>query len=175
MLGAYLVLGLIMFPVTVLITATAVVFGPVVGFGLALTGSLASAALTFLLGRRLRGRVVSRISGGAVYRVMRAIGDRGTFAVMSCRLVPVAPFTVVNLVAGALPIRFSEYLMGTVFGMVPGILALSLFGDGLVRVLVDPSAGNVALVLLALAAWLLLGLLLGRLIPRRDPSRAGDD
>ena len=46
--------------------------------------------------------------------------------VTGLRLLPVAPFTVVNMVAGAGHIRFWDFVLGTAFGMAPGILAITL-------------------------------------------------
>ena len=38
------------------------------------------------------------------------------------RLVPVAPFTIVNLLAGAGHVRFRDFMIGTAVGMTPGII-----------------------------------------------------
>ncbi|OPH12145.1 hypothetical protein FE89_29785 [Azospirillum brasilense] len=72
------------------------------------------------------------------------------------RVVPVAPFTVVNLVAGASRIRFADYLFGTILGMAPGILVFNLLGHQLERVLTEPTPTD--MVLLGLAAVTALGL-----------------
>ena len=45
------------------------------------------------------------------------------------RIVPVAPFTVINLIAGASHIRFRDFVLGTLFGMTPGILGVTLLTD----------------------------------------------
>jgi len=71
------------------------------------------------------------------------------------RIVPVAPFTVVNLVAGASHIRFRDFLIGTVLGMIPGIGAVTIFSDQLFAVMHKPSLDTVSIlaaVALAIAA-----------------------
>jgi uncharacterized membrane protein YdjX (TVP38/TMEM64 family) len=78
---------------------------------------------------------------------------------MVIRNVPIAPFTVVNLLAGASSLRFRDYLLGTALGMAPGIAAVTLMGDRLRGVLEDPTAGNVGWLLLAVGLW--VGLALG--------------
>jgi uncharacterized membrane protein YdjX (TVP38/TMEM64 family) len=65
-------------------------------------------------------------------------------------MVPVAPFTLINLAAGAIRIRLSDFLAGTVLGMAPGMAALTLFGDRIEALLRDPSPGRIALLLMAL-------------------------
>ena len=44
------------------------------------------------------------------------------------RLVPAAPFTLVNLVAGAMRIRFLHYLAGTALGLLPGLAVMAALG-----------------------------------------------
>ena len=66
--------------------------------------------------------------GPRLNRVRRGIVKRGVLAVAAVRLVPVAPFTLVNLVAGASRIRFSDYLLGTIIGMAPGLILMSRTG-----------------------------------------------
>ncbi|MDX1431115.1 MAG: VTT domain-containing protein [Gammaproteobacteria bacterium] len=168
LLVVYAVTGLAVFPISIMNAATAIAFGPWLGFWYALGGSVASAALTYAIGKRFGGGIISRFSSGAAYRAARAIGERGFFAVLSCRLVPVAPFTVINLVAGAMPIRVGDYLLGTLVGMAPGIAVLAAFGDRILKVMKDPSAANIALLVLIIAAWLALGWILARALRRRS-------
>jgi phospholipase D1/2 len=164
LLVVYLALGLAAFPITVVNVATAIAFGPWAGFLYALSGSLASAVLTFAVGRRFGSRVIHRISSGLVYRASRAIGKRGFLAVLSCRLVPVAPFTVINVVAGAMPIRIRDYLLGTLVGMAPGIAVLAAFGDRILKVVDDPNPMNAILLAAVVAVWLGLGWGFSRLL-----------
>jgi phospholipase D1/2 len=74
------------------------------------------------------------------------------------RNLPVAPFTIVNLVAGASRIRFRDYVAGTALGMAPGILAISVFADRLIHTVKDPEWGNIALtvglaIVLGIGIW----------------------
>ena len=171
LLVTYVVGGLVAFPVMALNAATAIAFGPWLGFTYALAGSMASAIATFGIGKRLGSGAMRRFSSGIVYQASRAISDRGFLAVLSCRLIPVAPFTVINLVAGALPIRFADYLMATLLGMVPGIAVLAAFGYQIERVLESPSAGNVVLLGVLVAIWIALGFVFNRLLRRMRPRR----
>jgi uncharacterized membrane protein YdjX (TVP38/TMEM64 family) len=75
----------------------------------------------------------------------------------------VAPFGVVNLAAGASHLSLRDFTLGTLFGMAPGILAMTLLGDRLKLAVVDPGWKSV-LTLLALAAGVLIA---GALVHRR--------
>jgi phospholipase D1/2 len=43
-------------------------------------------------------------------------------------MVPIAPFTVVNLFVGASGIGFRPFFFATAIGRIPGIITLTLFG-----------------------------------------------
>jgi uncharacterized membrane protein YdjX (TVP38/TMEM64 family) len=157
-LTAYLLGGLVMMPVTLLILVTALTFAPVEAFLYALAGSLLSALSTFGLGRILGRETVRRLAGARLNRLSRWLGRRGLVAVTAVRLFPVAPFTVVNMVAGASHIRLRDFSFGTLLVMAPGVLAITVFERSLEQAVAEPSAGNFLLlggVLLAVAglAW----------------------
>ena len=59
-------------------------------------------------------------------------------AIITVRIIPVAPFTVINLVAGASHIKLKDFIWGTLIGMLPGILAITVFANSLLRVVKHP-------------------------------------
>jgi phosphatidylserine/phosphatidylglycerophosphate/cardiolipin synthase-like enzyme/uncharacterized membrane protein YdjX (TVP38/TMEM64 family) len=150
----FVVGGLVAFPVLILITATAATFGPWLGFGYALAGVIASALVTYAIGARFGQAVLRRLLGGRLEGIRQRIVRRGVFAVAAIRLVPIAPFTIVNLVAGASAIRLADYVAGTLLGMLPGLIALSALGHQLVRIVTNPSPTEAGLLALAVAAWI---------------------
>jgi uncharacterized membrane protein YdjX (TVP38/TMEM64 family) len=137
-LAAYVVSGLLVIPVTALIIATGIVFGPLLGGAYALTGALASAAVTFWIGRKLGRHNVRRLAGSRLNRITRRLAKKGTIAIAVLRLLPVAPFSVVNAVAGASQIGWREFMLGTLLGMTPGIAAMVIFVDRVAQAVTDP-------------------------------------
>ncbi len=166
----YVLTGFIAFPVTVLIVATAATFGLWPGLLYAGVGSLASAVATYTLGRSLGANMLRNLIGPRINRIGRGIGKRGIVTVMTIRLVPVAPFMLVNLVAGALRVPVVDYVIGTSLGLAPGILVLSVLGDRVFTILEDPSLMDVAVILGSLAAWIGLALGLQHLLSKRRGS-----
>lgn len=160
----FVVGSLAFFPITLLITLTAIVFDPAHAFAYALTGALASAAAAYGLGARLGRPVLRRLVGSRLNSVSRAIASRGVLAVMMLRVAPVAPFTVINLVCGATRIRFVDYLVGTVLGMAPGIAVLTALGESLERLIAEPTLGSVLLAITAIGLWILLGVGLQKIL-----------
>jgi uncharacterized membrane protein YdjX (TVP38/TMEM64 family)/phosphatidylserine/phosphatidylglycerophosphate/cardiolipin synthase-like enzyme len=149
--AVYVVAGLAFVPVTLMVTVTGLVFGPVKGFAVALVASMVAAAVTFAIGSLLGRDLVRRLSGPLINRISERLSRRGVFTVALLRMVPVAPFTLINLAAGAIRIRLSDFLAGTVVGMAPGMAALTVFGDRIEALLRTPTPGRIALLLLALA------------------------
>lgn len=133
---AFMALGLV--PVMLLIAATGIAFGPVLGPVYAMAGCLASASMGFAIGRWLGLGRVERLGGGSITRVSRMLKRNGTLAVFLVRKVP-APFTLVNIVVGASAIRYRDFMIGTVLGMGAFVIALAGFGYQLTRALHNPS------------------------------------
>jgi len=155
-LGVYIVGGLIAFPVTILIAATAAAFGPVLGLAYAAAGSLASAAVTFAIGLAIGRDTLRAVIGPRLKRVQRRIVSGGVLAIAAIRLIPIAPFTVVNLVAGASEIKIGAFMAGTILGMLPGWVVMSALGHQLMRIISGPSATDVALLAGVVAIWIAL-------------------
>jgi uncharacterized membrane protein YdjX (TVP38/TMEM64 family) len=169
-MAVFVVGGLLVFPVTVLIVATAAAFGPWLGFLYAMAGALASAVVTYWIGAAFGQEALSRVLGPRLARIRARIARRGVLAVAAVRLLPLAPFSLVNLVAGASAIRLPDYLAGTLLGMAPGLVLLSALGDQIVRIVVAPSLLNVLLLLLAALAWIGLSFLVQALLSRSESS-----
>lgn len=151
-LGIYVAASLAAVPITLVIVATAFVFVPWVTFVYALSGSLLGGGLTFAIGHVLGRRAVRQIAGKRLNALSRRMGEGGVFAVMVLRMLPVAPFTVVNLVAGASHLRIRDFLIGSALGMTPGIIAAAAFSDSLAATLKAPSLGTFALLAAVMAA-----------------------
>jgi phosphatidylserine/phosphatidylglycerophosphate/cardiolipin synthase-like enzyme/uncharacterized membrane protein YdjX (TVP38/TMEM64 family) len=166
MLAAYLLGGLIIFPITVLIAVTGLIFPPLQAFGYALAFSMASAAMTFAIGRKAGKQPLRNLLGARVNRVSRALARQGVLSVAALRMLPVAPFTFVNLAAGASHVKLFDYLVGTLLGMAPGILVITLLGHQLGRMLTDPKPMDIVLFVAFVIAWLAVSLGLQALASR---------
>ena len=139
--GAFLVGGLVVAPVTVLVTATVLAFGPLHGFVYSFIGMTLSALVTFGLGRLIGRQLVEHWSA-RLYRLSRNLASKGVLAVVALRLIPVAPFTVINMIAGATHIRARDFLLGTVLGELPGLLAIAFFVDQVTSAFHAPGLGS---------------------------------
>jgi phosphatidylserine/phosphatidylglycerophosphate/cardiolipin synthase-like enzyme/uncharacterized membrane protein YdjX (TVP38/TMEM64 family) len=152
-IAAFVLGGLLEFPLILLIAGTAAALGPVLGFACAAAGSLASAIVTYYIGVWLGGKNLERALGPRLHRIRERVQRSGVLAVTAIRLVPIAPFTIVNMVAGASGISFSHYIIGTAFGLLPGLVMLSAVGSQIVDIISNPSPGGVLLVAAGIVVW----------------------
>jgi len=132
-------------PRTVFTLAAGLLFGPLTGISVALVASTISAVLALLLVRKLgRDAVAGRLRHGALQAVDTRLAQRGWLAVASLRLIPVAPFSVLNYCCGVSAVRLRPYLLATIVGIAPGTVAVVLLGDAI--------TGRTSPVLLAVSA-----------------------
>ncbi len=149
---AYTPAAFVLFPRQLITLFAVVALGTRPGFVCSFAGVMIAAAVTYLIGRRLDRSLVRRLAGRRLGRVSRFLYRRGTLAMAAVRLVPLAPFAVVNVVAGAMGIRAGRFLVGTALGLLPGTLVTTLFGTELMRGLRDPHSMDIGLCAGAFAA-----------------------
>jgi uncharacterized membrane protein YdjX (TVP38/TMEM64 family) len=145
-------------PLTFLTLVALVAFGPWAGFACALAGALLGAAASYGIGAFLGHAVLVRLAGPRINLLSQRMARRGLVAVILVRFVPVAPFAVINMVAGASHIRLRDLLLGTAIGITPGTLAMVLFVDQITAALRSPTPLTFALLggtvlLIAVGAW----------------------
>jgi phospholipase D1/2 len=128
---AYTPACFVMFPRPLITLASVIAFGPVLGFVYSMSGILLAAAITYVLGRKMRRDTVRRLAGPKVERMVDVLRRHGLLAMSLLRLVPIAPFFVVGIVAGAVRLKLWHLVAGTFVGMLPGTLAATIFGDQL--------------------------------------------
>jgi uncharacterized membrane protein YdjX (TVP38/TMEM64 family) len=148
--GAYLLGSLVLFPVTILNVATVFTFGPILGNVYALAGWLASAAMGYGIGRSMGRKMVQKLTRGWLDRLIRPAGRHGFLTVLTLRIFPVAPFTLVNVFVGAWGIRFWDFFTASIVGRIPGIILLTLAGIQIENFLRQPHVIGVVLLGLTL-------------------------
>lgn len=143
-----------MFPIVILIPVTAFIYGPFLGPVYALLGCLISAVLCYMLGKKIGAETVNRIAGNRSAYLGRNLSRHGFFMIALLRLLPIAPYTLINIVAGAFCMRLVDYTTGTVVGLLPGIVIMTLIEYRLERAVYKPDVWN--LLVLGAGAYLLL-------------------
>ena len=157
-MAAYTPACLVMFPRPLITLAAVIAFGPWWGFLYSLTGICISSAVTWYMGRHMRRDTVRRIAGPKLDRMIEVLKKHGLVAMTLLRLVPLAPFAVESIVAGAIRMKLWHVVVGTAIGLLPGTLTTTVFGDAIETAVSGSGAVNWwlvggALALLAGGAW----------------------
>jgi uncharacterized membrane protein YdjX (TVP38/TMEM64 family) len=129
-------------PVVLLIAATGIAFGPILGPVYAMAGCLASASIGFAIGRWMGLRRVEQLGGNRIKRLNRELRRNGTLAVFFIRKIP-APFSLTNVVVGASTVGYRDFLIGTFLGMCVFVVGIAGFGYQLTRALDHPSPATI--------------------------------
>jgi phospholipase D1/2 len=148
---AYTPASFIMFPRWIITMTAVLAFGAWKGFFLAFAGVIIAGIITFMPGRLVDRETVRRLAGQRLRPLTRFMENRGLLAVTAVRLVPLAPFPVVNVVMGAMRVKTWHFVLGTFLGMLPGMLAATVLSDQLAAALEDPSRVSWWLVAAAVA------------------------
>ena len=155
--AAFAALAFVGTPQIVLIAAAVVAFGPVTGAAYSWVGTMVSSVVGFYLGRTAGARTLERISGDGVRRFMRLIGENGFLASLIVRLVPSAPFIVVNMAAGVTPMRVTHFLAGTGVGIIPKIALTAFAGASILQIMRGEIEGHWVGLAFVAGLWLAIG------------------
>jgi len=134
---AYVILYAISSPIpflaTVISAVAGLLFGLLPGTLLAMFSATISSFIPFFLARSLgREWVEKRLKSDqlkATYQ--KSEGQGGFLFILLMRLIPVLPWEVQNYVAGLTKVKIPVFILGTVFGIIPGSFALTFLGDSI--------------------------------------------
>lgn len=138
-------------------------FGTLVGGSATVVGATTGAIVIFLatrsaLGRPLRAR--AETSGGLLRSLIEGVEKDAFSYILTLRLVPAAPFWMVNVAAGLADAPLRAYALATLFGIMPATFVYASVGAGLDSVFASGAEPDLASVFRNLLAPLAaLGLL----------------
>lgn len=158
-------------PGSILTIVGGAVFGFWYGALLNTIGANLGASAAFLVSRGLGREGIRRLVGERLSGLDRATEERGFAGLFVLRLIPLVPFNALNFGAGLTAIRWRDYAVATLIGILPGTLVYTFFADALVRG--STQAGREATVRLWIAVGLLLLLSAVPLVARRLGFRVG--
>ncbi|MET0293917.1 MAG: TVP38/TMEM64 family protein [Phenylobacterium sp.] len=155
--AAFALLAFVGVPQFVLIAAAVVAFGPWSGFAYSWIGTMVSAVVGFGVGRAAGARTLESFSGDSVKQFIGLVGRNGFWASLIVRLVPSAPFIVVNMAAGVTPMRLRAFLAGTGIGIVPKIALTAFAGSSIAGAMRGDWARHLPMLAGVALLWLVVG------------------
>jgi phospholipase D1/2 len=136
---AYTPAAFVMFPRPLLTLIAIIAFGTWLGFAYATAGVLLAAMVTYYLGRALSKKTVHKMAGDHIDEVGGVMRKHGIASIFALNMVPVPPFVVQGIIAGAVRVRAWEFAIGNLLGMLPALAAWTVFGHQISAAMEDSS------------------------------------
>jgi uncharacterized membrane protein YdjX (TVP38/TMEM64 family) len=124
-------------PVGVMSMAGGLAYGPLVGTVYIMLGATLGSCLSFLVARHLGRRFLEGFSWlhkGRLAAFDEGAARHGFRVILLARLIPIFQYDALNFGAGMSRIKFRDYFLGTVVGMLPGGFIMAFLGSSLENV-----------------------------------------
>lgn len=109
------------------------IFGVAWGTIYNILASNLGATLAFFMARYFGRDFISRFMKGRVEAFDEKVASHGFRFIFTLRLIPLIPFNGLNLGSGLSKIKYRDYLLGSVLGMLPGTFIYTYFADALLK------------------------------------------
>jgi len=142
---SYALAAVLLLPGSILTLGAGLAYGVLLGTPLVWVGANLGATLAFVLGRTVaREWVAARVVGNPRFAAIdHAVGAQGLKIVLLTRLSPVFPFNLLNYAFGLTRVGLRDYVIGSLVGMVPGIVMYVYLGS-LLGSVAELAAGRTA-------------------------------
>ncbi len=155
-LAVHIAASLLFVPRTLLAIVAGSLFGIGWGIVLAALGSLAGAAVGFLVARYVNSGLIDLDHGARVGPILERVAGGGWRSVALLRLIPFVPHSLANYGLGLTRLPFRAYALGSLVGQLPLTVAYVEFGAAGERLLlsgvgwIEPTTIGVAALALSL-------------------------
>lgn len=120
---------LTLFPDALLAIAGGMVFGLVPGFIYTMVGAACGATLAFMIARLAGNKVIKKFKNHNLVQVQNLLTRNGFWIVLYLRLIPLIPFDIISYGAGLTSIKYRDFILATLLGIIPGVLVYVNLGD----------------------------------------------
>ncbi|AHM57042.1 hypothetical protein EAL2_c17470 [Peptoclostridium acidaminophilum DSM 3953] len=104
-------------------------FGMGLGTLYTMLGALIGATTAFYISRLLGRDFVMKLTRGRLKSFDEGAARHGFKLILVMRLIPIIPFNLISFGAGLTNMKFRDYLLATVLGIVPGVFVFTNLGD----------------------------------------------
>ncbi len=128
----YIVVVALSLPGGLILTVSGgLLFGWKIGAPTTIIAATIGATILFLIAKTSFGEGLADKAGPWLAKLRDGFKENALSYLLFLRLVPAFPFFVVNLAPALLGVPLKTYVLGTLFGIIPGTLAYSFAGAGL--------------------------------------------
>ena len=133
----YVFRPLILFPAAVFSASAGAIWG-LKGLIYLVIGANLSAIAEFLIARYFAREMVEKLIKGKFSSIDQAVEKNGFVTVLLIRLIPNVAWDIQNLALGLTKVKFRDYVLATLIGILPGSFALVYFGSSFISVITNP-------------------------------------
>ncbi len=143
----YIIRPFILLPAAIYSASAGVIWG-LKGFIYVQIGANLSAIGEFLIARYLARQAIESKLKGKIAKLDQRIEKHGFLTVLLVRLVPNVAWDIQNLSLGLTKVKFRDYFLATLIGIMPASFALVYGGEAVIRTLTEPK--NIWMLLVAI-------------------------
>ena len=149
LIGAVVVASLLFVPQNLLTFSLAVFLNPIPAILTSYLGAVISATISYTFAHFMGRQKVQHLFGDRLTRTLShpLIAHAGLSTLTLMRFVPLAPYTVFNLAAGAFGISARNFFGSTLIALLPGKVGIALFGTELRHFSISPSPRSLAVLM----------------------------
>lgn len=122
-------------------------FGLLLGTVYTVISSTIGAIIAFTLTRYFGQELIRKIWPGRTEKWSQALHGQGMYLIFLTRLLPIFPFDAISYAAGLSQIKFCDFILGTILGVIPGTLLYTFLGSTIHEGLSPRLVGALLLVL----------------------------
>lgn len=120
---------ILIIPSNILSISSGIVFGPFLGTILTTIGFFVSGSLAFFIARVLGQEAVNKILRGKALNLNNRLEQNGFKVMFFLRLIPVLPYDPVSYAAGLSRVKYRDFIISSVVGVVPEVICYSIIGE----------------------------------------------
>lgn len=120
---------ILIIPSNILSISAGIVFGPILGTILTSIGFFVSGSLAFFIARILGQDAVNKILRGKALNLNNKLEHNGFKVLFFLRLIPVLPYDPVSYAVGLSKVKYRDFIIASVIGVVPEVVCYSIIGE----------------------------------------------
>lgn len=134
----YCIFNVLLVPATILSLTAGAVWGWWKGGLWVLVASTIASAIPFFLARSTGSAWIETLVRKRASGLYEKLHNEGFITLLLLRLVPIAPYNILNYAAGLAGIRTRHYLIATFIGTIPGIFIFTYLADSIAAGVISP-------------------------------------
>lgn len=155
-IGIYVLASYFFVPVTLLTGVVSVIFGYWSALLICVVGSITSAILGYGTGRLAGKDRFNLFAGKTMEKLKTHAQNSNIISITFLRMIPIAPFSVVNMSLGIVKVPFLVFMGGSLLGMVPGKFVTVFVAGSIGDLWLNPQPEKILIAGLGIIAWVCL-------------------